>query len=89
MIYLHNSLQNDIEIVGTLRGFDEYVNMVLDDVTEIRSGPSRKEVRFMLVPSPSLMFLVACCADAFRSNTVERCEYLFHGSRRGSAYVTH
>jgi small nuclear ribonucleoprotein (snRNP)-like protein len=37
--------QNDIEIVGTLRGFDEYVNMVLDDVTEIRTGgPSRKEV---------------------------------------------
>jgi len=24
-----------IEVVGTLRGFDDYVNMVLDDVTEI------------------------------------------------------
>ena len=24
----------DKELVGTLRGFDDYVNMVLDDVTE-------------------------------------------------------
>ena len=27
-------LRTDKEIVGTLRGFDDYVNMVLDDVTE-------------------------------------------------------
>jgi U6 snRNA-associated Sm-like protein LSm5 len=27
-------MKGDKEIVGTLRGFDEYVNMVLDDVTE-------------------------------------------------------
>ena len=26
--------QSEKELVGTLRGFDEYVNMVLDDVTE-------------------------------------------------------
>lgn len=25
---------HDQELVGTLRGFDDYVNMVLDDVTE-------------------------------------------------------
>jgi hypothetical protein len=25
---------SDKELVGTLRGFDDYVNMVLDDVTE-------------------------------------------------------
>ncbi|PWO00982.1 LSM-domain-containing protein [Tilletiopsis washingtonensis] len=31
------------EIVGTLRGFDDYVNMVLDDVTEYEGrGDSRK-----------------------------------------------
>ena len=28
-------MKSDVEIVGTLRGFDDYVNMVLDDVTEI------------------------------------------------------
>lgn len=27
-------MRGDKEIVGTLRGFDDYVNMVLDDVTE-------------------------------------------------------
>ena len=27
-------MKNDKEFVGTLRGFDDYVNMVLDDVTE-------------------------------------------------------
>jgi small nuclear ribonucleoprotein (snRNP)-like protein len=27
-------MKNDKELVGTLRGFDDYVNMVLDDVTE-------------------------------------------------------
>eukprot|EP00455_Lapot_gusevi_P053696 TRINITY_DN843_c0_g1_i5.p2 TRINITY_DN843_c0_g1~~TRINITY_DN843_c0_g1_i5.p2 ORF type:complete len:102 (-),score=27.41 TRINITY_DN843_c0_g1_i5:288-593(-) len=28
-------MKGDKELVGILRGFDEYVNMVLDDVTEI------------------------------------------------------
>ena len=27
-------MKGDKEIVGTLRGFDDYVNMVLEDVTE-------------------------------------------------------
>jgi small nuclear ribonucleoprotein (snRNP)-like protein len=27
-------MKNDKEFVGTLRGFDDYVNMVLEDVTE-------------------------------------------------------
>jgi U6 snRNA-associated Sm-like protein LSm5 len=41
--------QGEKEIVGTLRGFDEYVNMVLDDVTEYEMTPTgRKEVRFLL-----------------------------------------
>lgn len=39
------SLQGDKEIVGTLRGFDEYVNMVLDDVIEYEiTATGRKEV---------------------------------------------
>ena len=37
--------------MGTLRGFDEYVNMVLDDVTEIEITPTgKKEVRGGEVP---------------------------------------
>jgi U6 snRNA-associated Sm-like protein LSm5 len=27
-------MKGDKELVGTLRGFDDYVNMVLEDVTE-------------------------------------------------------
>ena len=34
--------QGDKEIVGTLRGFDEYVNMVLDDVVEVEVGATGK-----------------------------------------------
>ena len=38
--------QGDKELMGTLRGFDEYVNMVLDDVTQIEQGPyGRKETK--------------------------------------------
>eukprot|EP00640_Fibrocapsa_japonica_P007975 CAMPEP_0113934218 /NCGR_PEP_ID=MMETSP1339-20121228/1559_1 /TAXON_ID=94617 /ORGANISM="Fibrocapsa japonica" /LENGTH=66 /DNA_ID=CAMNT_0000935921 /DNA_START=103 /DNA_END=303 /DNA_ORIENTATION=- /assembly_acc=CAM_ASM_000762 len=32
-------MKGDKEIVGTLRGFDEFVNMVLDDVTEYEMTP--------------------------------------------------
>lgn len=32
-------LRGDKEIVGILRGFDNYVNMVLDEVTEIEDSP--------------------------------------------------
>jgi U6 snRNA-associated Sm-like protein LSm5 len=39
-------MKSEREIVGTLRGFDEYVNMVLDDVTEIQITPAgRKETK--------------------------------------------
>eukprot|EP00800_Vazella_pourtalesii_P011980 TRINITY_DN2861_c0_g1_i2.p1 TRINITY_DN2861_c0_g1~~TRINITY_DN2861_c0_g1_i2.p1 ORF type:complete len:102 (+),score=22.12 TRINITY_DN2861_c0_g1_i2:40-306(+) len=31
---IHILLKNDKEIVGTLLGFDDFVNMVLEDVTE-------------------------------------------------------
>ncbi|PRP81330.1 U6 snRNA-associated Sm-like protein LSm5 [Planoprotostelium fungivorum] len=32
-------MKNDKELVGTLRGFDDYVNMVLEDVTEFENTP--------------------------------------------------
>lgn len=31
-------MKGDKELVGTLRGFDVYVNMVLEDVTEIETA---------------------------------------------------
>ena len=31
---IHIIMRGDKELVGTLRGFDDYVNMVLEDVTE-------------------------------------------------------
>ena len=37
-------MKGDKEIVGTLRGFDEYVNMVLDDVTEYDFTPEGTKV---------------------------------------------
>ena len=38
--------QSEKEIVGTLRGFDEYVNMVLEDVVEYEyTAAGRKEVK--------------------------------------------
>jgi U6 snRNA-associated Sm-like protein LSm5 len=44
-------VQSEKEIVGTLRGFDEYVNMVLDDVTEYEYTSSGvKEVRQTVIP---------------------------------------
>ena len=32
-------MKGDKELVGTLRGFDDYVNMVLEDVTEYTVNP--------------------------------------------------
>ena len=37
-------MKNDKEIVGTLKGFDDFVNMVLEDVTEFESTPEGKRV---------------------------------------------
>ena len=36
-------MKGETEVVGTLRGFDEYVNMVLDDAVEIRHTPNGKK----------------------------------------------
>lgn len=41
---IHIIMKDDIEIVGTLLGFDDYVNMVLDDVTEFEFTPQGKKV---------------------------------------------
>ncbi|PNH06687.1 U6 snRNA-associated Sm-like protein LSm5 [Tetrabaena socialis] len=37
-------MKGDKEFVGTLKGFDVYVNMVLEDVTEIEDTPEGKKL---------------------------------------------
>ena len=45
-------MKGDKELIGTLRGFDEFVNMVVDDVTEYEITPSgKKEVMITLMIS--------------------------------------
>ena len=39
---IHIIMRNDKEIVGTLLGFDDFVNMVLEDVTEFENTPEGK-----------------------------------------------
>ncbi|KAL8616936.1 RNA-binding protein lsm5 [Nucella lapillus] len=41
---LHIIMKNDKEIVGTLLGFDDYVNMVLEDVMEYESTSEGRRV---------------------------------------------
>jgi len=36
---IHIIMKNDKELVGTLLGFDDFVNMVLEDVTEVENTP--------------------------------------------------
>ena len=38
-------MKGDKELVGILRGFDDYVNMVLEDVTEYTVTPNGKKIQ--------------------------------------------
>ncbi|KAJ8977413.1 hypothetical protein NQ317_000214 [Molorchus minor] len=42
---IHIIMKNDKEIVGTLLGFDDFVNMLLEDVTEYETTPKAGESR--------------------------------------------
>jgi len=41
---IHIIMKNDKEVVGTLLGFDDYVNMVLEDVVEYESTSEGRRV---------------------------------------------
>ncbi|EDQ92043.1 uncharacterized protein MONBRDRAFT_14817 [Monosiga brevicollis MX1] len=41
---IHVIMKNDKELVGTLLGFDDFVNMVLEDVKEYVITPNGREV---------------------------------------------
>ncbi|EAA10979.4 U6 snRNA-associated Sm-like protein LSm5 [Anopheles arabiensis] len=41
---IHIIMKNDKEIVGTLLGFDDFVNMLLEDVTEYENTPEGRRI---------------------------------------------
>lgn len=41
---IHIIMKNDKEIVGTLLGFDDFVNMLLEDVTEYEATPEGRRI---------------------------------------------
>uniref|UniRef100_A0A8U7N9D9 U6 snRNA-associated Sm-like protein LSm5 n=1 Tax=Corvus moneduloides TaxID=1196302 RepID=A0A8U7N9D9_CORMO len=41
---IHIVMKSDKEIVGTLLGFDDFVNMVLEDVTEFEITPEGRRI---------------------------------------------
>ena len=54
-------MKNEKEFVGTLRGFDDYVNMVLEDVTEYETTPEGKrktQVEQVLLNGNNVVLLV-------------------------------
>lgn len=58
---IHIILRGDKEIVGTLRGFDDYVNMVLDDVTEYETtaeGLRKTKLKQILLNGNNVAMLV-------------------------------
>lgn len=54
-------MRGDKEIVGTLRGFDDYVNMVLDDVVEYEmsaEGMRKTKLNQILLNGSNVAILV-------------------------------
>lgn len=56
---IHVLLTNDKEFKGTLVGFDDFVNMVLEDVVEIDSeGPKDKVHKKMLLNGGQVTMII-------------------------------
>ncbi len=54
-------MKNDKELTGTLRGFDVYVNMVLEDVEEVEitpDGPKTTKLEQILLNGNNIAILV-------------------------------
>ena len=54
-------MKGDKEIVGTLRGFDEYINLVLDDVIEISvtaEGRTERRLNHILLNGNNICMMV-------------------------------
>lgn len=58
-------MKNDKEIVGTLQGFDDFVNMLLEDVTESEATPEGRRVtkldQILLNGSNITMVIITMC----------------------------
>ena len=55
-------MKGDKELIGTLRGFDDYVNMVLDDVTEIEASPAGPVKTHLDQVDPIALLLIRICS---------------------------
>jgi U6 snRNA-associated Sm-like protein LSm5 len=73
-------MKGDKELVGTLRGFDDYVNMVLDDVTEYEitaDGKQATKLDQILLNGNNIALLVpggepeSASVDADRAAAIE------------------
>ncbi|GBG29469.1 U6 snRNA-associated Sm-like protein LSm5 [Hondaea fermentalgiana] len=54
-------MKGDKELVGTLKGIDEFVNMVLEDVTEYEvtsAGKTKKQLKQILLNGNNVALLV-------------------------------
>lgn len=60
-------MKNDKEIVGTLQGFDDFVNMLLEDVTEYESTPEgRRITRLDQILLNGNNITMVCCTCLFQ-----------------------
>lgn len=62
---IHIIMKNDKEIVGTLLGFDDFVNMLLEDVTEYETTPEGRRItkldQILLNGNNITMVSMLCC----------------------------
>lgn len=73
-------MKNDKEIVGTLLGFDDFVNMLLEDVTEYETTPEGKRITKLdqillngnniTMVNSVLLFLIVLHKSFFRLNVI-------------------
>ncbi|KAI8487718.1 RNA-binding protein lsm5 [Branchiostoma belcheri] len=63
---IHIVMKSDKEIVGTLLGFDDFVNMVLEDVTELVAAVL-EEMNFdeLLHPVQMMFLMILFCVTTF------------------------
>ena len=67
-------MKGDKEVVGTLRGFDEFVNMVLDDVTEYvvtARGREKTKLDQILLNGNNVAMMVPGASGGARCSTEE------------------
>jgi len=68
-------MKNDKEIVGTLQGFDDFVNMLLEDVTESEATPEGRRVtkldQILLNGSNITMVIIYRCLIIFYNSDIE------------------